>query len=69
MAKGTKTLNSAIEVDNRGNVYLKVAASEPDDGDVADGEMVFWIDTGGPTLKVKANGDGAILNGDVADLS
>jgi hypothetical protein len=71
MAKGTKTLNSALQVDDSGNVFLNVLVSEPDDGDVDESEMVFWVDDSGvsPILKVKTLGGGTLYTGDVATLS
>ena len=71
MAKGTKSLHHGLSVDNDGNVYFtSIADSEPADGDLDNGEFLFWIDGTGPTLKVKAKADdGTVLGGDVASLS
>ena len=72
MAKGTKSLHHGLSVDNDGNVYFtSIADSEPADGDLDNGEFLFWIDgSGSPTLKVKAKADdGTVLGGDVASLS
>ena len=69
MAKGTKTLNSAIQVDNDGNVFFVVNGTAPSDGEVGNGEAVFYIDPAGPTLKVKTRNGASVLSGDVASLS
>ena len=70
MAKGTKTLNSAIKVDDDGNVYMTGNTEEPADEDIADGEVVYWIDVSGtPTLKVKAGSGSGVVSGDVCTLS
>ena len=70
MAKGTKTLNSAISVDNGRRIFFKGNASEPADGLLSKGEMTFWIDAGAAELKVKIRNDaGVIINGTVASLA
>ena len=70
MAKGTKTLNSAIKVDDDGNVYMTGNTEEPADEDISDGEVVYWIDVSGtPTLKVKAGSGSGVVSGDVCTLS
>jgi len=70
MAKGTKTLNSAIKVDNSGNIYMKGNTAEPADGDVAEGEVDYWVDTSsGIVLTAKARAGGVIVSGAVATLT
>lgn len=69
MAKGTKTLNSAIQVDNRRQIFLNVKGSAPEDADLDDGEIAFWIDGSTDKIKVKTKLGGVVLNGDVSDLT
>lgn len=69
MAKGTKTLNSAIQVDNRRQVFLNVKGSAPADADLDDGQIVFWIDGATSKIKVKTKLGGVALNGEVSTLS
>ncbi len=68
MAKGTKTLNSAIKVDDDGNMFFKLNAA-PDDGDLANGEVVFYLNPAGPKLEVKTKSGGVVYSGEVASLS
>ena len=69
MAKGTKTLNSAIQVDDRRQVFLNVKGSAPADADLDDGEIVLWIDGGTSKLMIKTKLGGVALNGEVSALS
>ena len=70
MAKGTKTLNSAIKVDDDGNIFLKGNGVEPADADIAEGEIVYWIDTSsGIVLTAKARVGGNVVSGAVATLA
>lgn len=69
MAKGTKTLNSAIKVDDGKNVYIKV---KDGDGDVSlgDKELVFVLDEGSGELQVRLTyADGSVHAGTVSELS
>ncbi len=68
MAKGTKTLNSAIKVDDDGNVYLSTKSDEPGDATLATTEVVYWVNESG-MLRVKAKDeDGNVYVGDVSQL-
>ena len=69
MAKGTKTLNSAIQVDDRRQVFLNVKGSPPDDADIANGEIVLWIDGGTSKLMIKTRLGASVLNGEVSTLA
>ena len=69
MAKGTKSLHHSISVDDSENMYFKVSTNEPDDGIVADGEVVFFINPVGPVLMVKMRNGPSVLSGEVATLA
>ena len=70
MAKGTKTLNSALKVDDDGNIYMRGNTAEPEDADIAEGEIVYWVDTSsGIVLTAKARAGGSIVSGAVATLT
>tara|TARA_R110000751_G_scaffold4381_1_gene21463 strand:- start:1163 stop:1393 length:231 start_codon:yes stop_codon:yes gene_type:complete len=74
MAKGTKVLNKGLQVDGRGNVYLQIRVlgeGSPDDGELGGSDMAFFVDVSGadPVLRVKMQGDGVVLSGDVATLT
>lgn len=69
MAKGTKILNSAIKVNDRGDVFLNLKGSEPDDGSISNGELVLWFDGGSSKVKAKMRMGASVLAGDVATLA
>jgi len=69
MARGTKTLNSGLQVNDLGNVFVRISDSEPEDSSLGDGQIVFWADAVGAKLMVKAKFSGAIASGEVADLA
>jgi hypothetical protein len=69
MAKGTKTLNSAIKVDDRRQVFLNVKGSPPEDADVDNGEVVLWIDGGTNKIMIKTRLGASVLNGEVSALT
>jgi hypothetical protein len=70
MAKGTKSLHHGLKVDDSRNVYLRVRPVEPSDADTRVGEIVYWVDLGTSTLKVKSRTmGGVIITGDVSTLS
>jgi len=52
MAKGTKTLNSGIKVDDDANVYLSVNDETPAAGQLAKGQILFYLDQGNNKLGV-----------------
>lgn len=67
MAKGTKTLNQGLAVDDDSRVYIAVVDEETEDGDMDDGEICFWLDQGANKLMVKvAYEDGTIKSGELA---
>lgn len=69
MAKGTKTLNSALKVDNDKNVFITVSGGAPPDGAVDHLEIVLWLDAGdGNKLKAKSRIGGAVYNYELAPL-
>ncbi len=67
MAKGSKTLNHGLAVDDDSRVYIVVVDEEPEDGDMDDGEICFWLDEASDKLMVKvAYEDGTIKSGELA---
>ncbi len=67
MAKGTKTLNHGLSVDDDSRVYIVVMDEETEDDDMDDGEICFWLDQGNNKLMVKvAYEDGTIKSGELA---
>lgn len=74
MAKGTKSLHHSLSVDNDQNLFFYVNVDgdgAPPDGDIADGEAVFYIDPSGadPVVKIKVRNGASVLSGDVATLT
>lgn len=67
MAKGTKTLNSAIQVDNKQNVYMMINDAEPADATFRDGEFAFYID--GTKFKVKARNGASFVKAELGTLA
>ena len=67
MAKGTKTLNHGLSVDDDSRVYIGVMDEETEDDDMDDGEICFWLDQASNKLMVKvAYEDGTIKSGELA---
>jgi len=67
MAKGTKTLNHGIQVDDDGNVYVAVMDETPAGGQLDDGEILFYLDQGANKLEVKVKyEDGTVKTGSLA---
>ncbi len=71
MAKGTKTLNSAIQVADSKNMFFVINPTEPADADIGPGQWVFWLDASTPpgTIKIKSRNGAVVVAGDVASLS
>jgi len=76
MAKGTKTLNKGLKVAEAWDgsaayeheVFVKVRNSAPTDGDIANGELVFYLDEGvANKLMVRLKySDGTAKDGELA---
>mgnify|MGYP003149401045 CR=1 FL=1 len=67
MAKGTKTLNHGLAVDDDGNVYIAVMDETPDGADLDDGEIKFYLDQANNKLGViVAYEDGTIKSHELA---
>jgi hypothetical protein len=61
MAKGTKILNSVLKVNDSQELFITVGDESPDDGDIDDGEISFWLDADdGNKLKIKGRVDGSV---------
>jgi hypothetical protein len=54
MAKGTKILNSVLKVNDFQELFITISDESPDDGDIEDSEISFWLDAGDSNkLKIK----------------
>jgi hypothetical protein len=74
MAKGTKSLHHSLSVDDDQNLFFYVNVDgdgSPPDGDIADGEAIFYIDVSGadPVVKMKVRNGASVISGDVATLT
>ena len=53
MAKGSKHINHGVKVDDDAQVFVKCQPSVPDNADVANNELVIYLDEGADELKFK----------------
>ena len=70
MAKGTKTLNSGLMVDDNGTVFINCLGDETESGDMGENEVSIWVNEGGNKLMCKVKySNGAIKTGELTPLS
>ena len=53
MAKGTKHINHGVKIDDDAQVFIKCQSFVPDNADLANNELVIYVDEGNDDLKFK----------------